>query len=255
MNSKYVPDFRSKSRSISPFYEDRKKNKTESSYQRLEKLEFGENKKLLSNEYLSEKEYKSKISTSRKRFDDESSSKTSKRQIYKEAKSLENEKRYANNEDELNEYDYYNESNQQHSSKYHSTKALPKFDLRNHLNKNYYKKSNDTKKQTLSVTQAKSSASNMCNLSDSLNNSFESLTPQNSTKTLSINTTSSTSSLSSNTSNLSNYSTSSSSSLIDSSCTEHVKTSRKTINLEKIKKRPSPSDSTSRNSDIKRVKE
>ncbi len=254
-NNKSFQSTRSKSRSGSPYNEERKKKKIENSQRRSSILEFDEYKKQQQlNEYSSEKEHKnssSKSSSSRKRYEDDSGSSRASKTHYKhkETNNLENEKRY--DEENFNEYDYYDESN--HSrSKYHNAKSLPKFDLRYHLNKNFYSKNSDASKQNPNVIPSKSNQQ-----IDSLNNSFESLTPQNSTKTSSsLNTTSSTSSMSSNTSNLSNYSTSSSSSLIDTSCTETV-TSRKTINLEKIKKRhlPLSSTSTNRGGDIKRLKE
>jgi hypothetical protein len=258
-NNKNFQSTRSKSRSGSPYNEERKKNKIENSQRRLNILEFDEYKKQQQlNEYSSEKEHKSssKSSSNRKRYEDDSAPSRASKTHYKhkEINNLENEKRY--DEENFNEYDYYDESN--HSrSKYHNAKLLPKFDLRYHLNKNFYSKNSEASKQMPNVIPSKSSISTAGHQIDSLNNSFESLTPQNSTKTSSsLNTTSSTSSMSSNTSNLSNYSTSSSSSLIDTSCTETV-TSRKTINLEKIKKRhlPLSSTSTNRSGDIKRLKE
>ena len=164
-------------------------------------------------------------------------------------------KRYSNED----EHSRFNETSSTkatiHRSKYkqhYQNKSLSKSDLRYHLNKNYYYKSSiqsptfESKRINTTINLPK----NLTQPLDSLNSSFETITPHNSTtKSLSINTTSSTSSLSSNTSNLSNYSTSSSSSII----AETTYMRHKTVNLEKIKKRHL-SPSASRN-DNKRQKD
>jgi hypothetical protein len=169
---------------------------------------------------------------------------------------------------ELNYTNKYNENNVYNSkylNQHHTIKCLPKFDLRYHLNKNYYQKispshnnlnSSLESKQVTGVKNSKFSSQAI----DSLNNSFESnttstttTTPHNSSKSLSLLTTTSTSSISSNTSNLSNYSTSSSSSLIET--TSSAELSKKKINSsEKVKKRHLTSLTSSRD-DIKRLKD